>query len=90
MPGLHSNKENMPDTRHSSARPAELAKKYADTAKKYWNERRKSKRIRTSDDHGCDNPCGFAGTGVTGAGVGHNILTRDVPVPVWAGDGSVT
>ena len=43
-----------------------------------------------SDDHGCDNPCGFAGTGVTGAGEGHNILTRDLPVPVWAGDGSVT
>ena len=44
--------------------------------------------LEASDDHGCDNPCGFAGTGVTGAG--HNILTCDVPVPVWAGDGSVT
>jgi hypothetical protein len=44
----------------------------------------------TSDDHGYDNPCGFAGTGVTGAGEGHNILTRDLPVPVWAGDGYVT
>ena len=35
-----------------------------------------------SDDHGYGDPCGF-----TGAGAGHQIFTRDVPVPVWAGDG---
>ena|SRR5258705_11825071 len=27
---------------------------------------------------------------VTGTGTGHEIFTRDLPVPVWAGDGSVT
>ena len=44
----------------------------------------------TSDAHGYRDPRGFTGTGVTGAGAGHQIFTRDVPVPVWAGDGSVT
>ena len=43
-----------------------------------------------SDDHGYENPCGFTGTGVTGTGAGDEIFTRDLPVPVWAGDGSVT
>ena len=44
----------------------------------------------SSDDHGYENPCGFTGTGVTGTGAGDEICTRDLPVPVWAGDGSVT
>ena len=38
-----------------------------------------------SDGHGNANPCGIAGTGT-----GTNFLPRDVPVPVSAGDGSVT
>ena len=39
--------------------------------------------LRTgSDAHGYGDPCGFTGTGVMGAGAGHQILTRDVPVPV--------
>jgi len=41
----------------------------------------------SSDGHGFENPCGFAGTGLTGTGAGHQIVTRDIPVPVWAGDG---
>ena len=45
---------------------------------------------RDSDAHGYRDPCGFMGTGVMGAGAGHQIFTRDVPIPVWAGDGSVT
>jgi len=43
-----------------------------------------------SDGHGNVNPCGIAGTGVTGTGTGDQILIRDIPVPVLAGDGSVT
>ena len=46
--------------------------------------------IGNSDDHGYENPCGFAGTGITGMGAGDKIFTSDVPVPVLAGDGSVT
>ena len=42
-----------------------------------------------SDGHGFENPCRFAGTGHAGTGAGDQILTRDLPVPVWAGDGSV-
>ena len=42
---------------------------------------------KRSDGHGFENPCGFAGTGLTGTGVGHQIVTCDIPVPVWAGDG---
>jgi len=30
---------------------------------------------------------GIAGTGLTGVGAGHQIVTRDIPVPVWVGDG---
>ncbi len=43
-----------------------------------------------SDVHGYWYPYGFAGTGVTGMGTGHEIFTHDIPIPVWAGDGSVT
>jgi hypothetical protein len=32
----------------------------------------------------------FAGTGSTDTGAGDQIVTRDIPVPVLAGDGSVT
>jgi len=39
-----------------------------------------------SDAHGYGDPCGFTGMGVMGAGAGHQIFTRDVPIPVWAGD----
>ena len=38
----------------------------------------------SSDGHG------FAGTGHAGTGAGDQIVTRDIPVPVWAGDGYVT
>jgi hypothetical protein len=44
----------------------------------------------TSDGHGNLNPCGIVGTGVTGMGTGEKKVTCDVPVPVLAGDGSVT
>jgi len=43
-----------------------------------------------SDGHGFENPCGFTGTGHAGTGAGDQIVTRDLPIPVWAGDGSVT
>ena len=33
---------------------------------------------------------GFAGTGVTGMGADHQIFARDLPVPIWEGDGYVT
>ena len=46
--------------------------------------------VMASDAHGYRDLCGFTGTGVTGAGVGHQISIRDIPVPVWAGDRSVT
>jgi hypothetical protein len=46
--------------------------------------------LLASDGHGNVNPCGIAGTGVTGTGTGEKNITRDVPVPVLAGDGSVT
>jgi hypothetical protein len=39
----------------------------------------------TSDGHGFENPCGFAGTGA-----GDQIDTRDIPAPVPAGNGYVT
>jgi hypothetical protein len=45
-------------------------------------------RVRGYGGHG--DGCGFAGTGVTGTGAGDKIFTRDLPVPIWAGDGSVT
>jgi hypothetical protein len=51
---------------------------------------KRRRTFRDSDVHGYENPCGFAGTGVTGTGTGDEIFTRDLPVPVWAGDGSVT
>jgi len=35
-------------------------------------------------------PCGFAGTGHAGTGAGDQIVIRDIPVPIWAGDGYVT
>ncbi len=41
----------------------------------------------SSDAHGYGDPCGFTDTGVTGAGVGHQIFTHDDPIPIWAGDG---
>ena len=37
-----------------------------------------------SDGHG------FAATGHTGTGEGDQIVTRDIPIPVLAGDGYVT
>ena len=43
-----------------------------------------------SDGHGNANPCGIAGTGVTGMGTDEKKITCDVPVPVLVGDGSVT
>jgi hypothetical protein len=43
-----------------------------------------------SDDHRYENPCGFVGTGVMGMGMGYEIFTHDIPVPIWEGDGSVT
>ena len=46
--------------------------------------------ITPSDGHGNPDPCGIAGTGVTGMGTGEKKVTRDVPIPVLAGDGSVT
>ncbi len=42
---------------------------------------------KPSDGHRFENPCRYAGTGLTGTGAGHQIVTRDIPVPVWAGDG---
>jgi hypothetical protein len=46
--------------------------------------------IPDSDGHGFENPCGFAGTGHAGTGTGDHFVTRDIPVPVPAGDGYVT
>jgi len=43
-----------------------------------------------SDGHGNVNPCGIVGTGVTGTGTGEEKITHNVPVPVLAGDGSMT
>jgi len=43
-----------------------------------------------SDGHGIEIPCGVRGTGHYGTGTGEKNSPRDVPVPVWAGDGSVT
>jgi hypothetical protein len=40
--------------------------------------------INSSDGHG------FAGTGHAGTGAGDQIVTRDIPVPVPAGNGYVT
>ena len=37
-----------------------------------------------SDGHG------FVGMGHAGTGAGDQIVTRDIPVPIWAGDGYVT
>ena len=46
--------------------------------------------MASSDGHGFENPHGFAGTGHAGTGAGDQIVTRDIPVPVWVGDGYVT
>ena len=35
----------------------------------------------------CSDGHGFAGTGPTGTGAGHQNVTRDIPVPVSVGDG---
>jgi hypothetical protein len=43
-----------------------------------------------SDGHGYGDPRRVTGTGHCGTGTGVKTLPRDVPVPVWAGDGSVT
>ena len=52
--------------------------------------RSRNRRIMHSDGHGNPDPCGIVGTGVTGTGTGEKKVTRDVPVPILAGDGSVT
>jgi hypothetical protein len=38
--------------------------------------------IKNSDEHGSVQPAGLAGKGHTGMGEGHQIVTRDQPVPV--------
>jgi len=44
----------------------------------------------SSDGHGYGDLLRVTGTGHYGTGMGVKFLPHDVPVPVWAGDGSVT
>jgi len=46
--------------------------------------------LKCSDGHGFENLCGFTGMGHAGTGTGDQIVTRDIPVPVWVGDRYVT
>ena len=43
-----------------------------------------------SDGHGNEFPHGYRSTGATGTGMGVKFFSCDVPVPIWASDGSVT
>ena len=74
---------------HGSTRATAYKRLYADAGLFVCRHADGTLIIMISDGHGNPDPCGIAGTGVTGTGMGEKKVTRDVPVPVLVGHGSV-